>query len=302
MEKCYHFRNRHLNQRITLEQAELRKRIFNIERLASMPQVVWRLVEALGDENSDASKLAEIIESDPALTSKVLNLANSAYFGFSQEVTTIRRAVVAIGFKELQLLALGSGLADVFDPQKAPAGFDGEGLWLHCMGVAWASRELAEKLNHPSPGEVMISGLLHDLGKLVLAGYLRDEFRELLALANEGRPWFKAENELGTPHSLVGWMLAERWELPQVHKDVIRYHHHSRISGANAQSVGLVALGDALTKALGFGLVQESAEMDRKRLLDQVGLPLEAFKAVAVNARDRFGEMAESWRSAGRTG
>ena len=284
-----------------MEQAELRKRIFNIERLASMPQVVWRLVEALGDESSDAAKLAEIIESDPALTSKVLNLANSAYFGFSQEVTTIRRAVVAIGFKELQLLALGSGLADIFDPRKAPTGFDGEGLWLHCMGVAWASRELAEALNHNAPGEVMISGLLHDLGKLVLASYLRAEFKQLMALSDGGTPWFKAESQLGTPHTLVGWMLAERWELPQVHKDVIRYHHHTVIPGANAQSVALVALGDALTKALGFGVVQESAELDRKRLLDQVGLPLEAFRATALKARERFGEMEETWRSAGHS-
>jgi HD-like signal output (HDOD) protein len=112
-----------------------------------MPHVVFQLVDALGDSRTSAADLEEIIESDQALASKVLSLSNSAFYGFSQKISTIQRAVVAIGFSELQLLALGTGLADVFDHKGLPEKFNGEGMWIHSIAVAWIAKKTGRVLH-----------------------------------------------------------------------------------------------------------------------------------------------------------
>ena len=121
----------------------IRERVLAIERLGAFPQVAMRLLDAIGDERTNVSDLAEIIESDMALASKVLSLANSAFYAPKQQITTIHRSVVVIGFEELQLLTLGIGLSEIFDMSNVPEGFDMEGLWMHSMAVGWMSKNLA---------------------------------------------------------------------------------------------------------------------------------------------------------------
>jgi putative nucleotidyltransferase with HDIG domain len=261
-----------------------------------MPQVVWRLVEALGDERTDASALQGIIESDQALTSKVLSLANSAYYGFPTKITTVQRAVVAIGFQELQLLALSTGLTEVFDLGQAPAGFDAEGLWMHCLGVSCTAKLLAQELGQVAPAEVMIAALLHDLGKLVLATQLAEEFTAIVEMMSQGTPYHEAEEMAGLPHTLVGYWLAKRWGLPEVHCEVIRYHHSPRPSSPYFVTVYLVALADRLAKSLGLGLVLEAPPLDLGRAMAAAGLKLDMVRKAAAKAKEQAPQLLDSWR------
>lgn len=275
---------------------QLRIRVFQIERLAAMPQVVWRLMDALGDERTDALRLERIIESDPAIVSKILSLANSAYYGLPQKITTVRRAVVIIGFQELQVLALGAGLAEVFDLRKVPLGFDGEALWLHCLAVSWAARELAEAARYPIPGEIMVAGLLHDLGKLILVTHLADEFSQVLRLAGQDTPYFQAEEQLGLNHTIIGYWLAARWGLPEIHSSAIRDHHHPQDTGPYCISTCLVALADQLVKELGLGLVQEAPPLDFSTALQAANLSPDRFQAVAESVKEKVPSMLETWK------
>ncbi len=279
------------------EAADLRQRILRIERLAAMPQVVWRLLEAIGDEKVSASTLEGIIESDQALAAKVLGLANSAYYGFPQQITTVKRAVVAVGMEELQLLALGTGLAKVFDLRLAPPGFDGEGLWLHCLAVSCTSQYLAKASGQAQPGEAMIAGLLHDLGKLVLATQLRDEMLGIMALVEQGHTHYQAEVALGVRHTQVGYWLAKRWGLPEMHCAVIRDHHTPRENAPFGNYTCLVHLADSLVKAMGLGLVQTGLPADLPLAARVLGLARDKIVNVANQAKERVPAMLESWRA-----
>ena len=245
----------------------LRARINRISTLAAMPQVVLQLLDAMHDEKSSPASLEQILESDPALSSKILSLANSAYYGLRQKITTIRRAVVILGFRELELLTLGSGLAEIFDITRVPQGFDGEALWLHCLGVSWMGRELALAARYEPPDEIMMAGLLHDLGKLILATQFQKEFSALLNLALQDVPFYQAEKKMKLEHTQVGFMLAEKWGLPDVHATVIRDHHSPDRDNPHYQACCLVSLADQLVKKMKIGLIQDSLMVDQAQLL-----------------------------------
>jgi HD-like signal output (HDOD) protein len=263
-----------------------------------MPQSVMRLIEALGDDDADAQDLAEIIESDLGLASKVLSLANSAYYGVNQKVATLKRAIVVIGFDELKLLALGAGLAEIFNMRAVPPEFDGRGLWLHCIGVSWAAKRMAEAVDGPPSGEVMFAGLLHDLGKLVLAVKLPEEFQAVMDRCQRGLPYYQAEEALGLQHADIGYWLAKRWSLPEVHTDVIRYHHHPKPATPHAQACALVQLADHMVKSLNLGLVQESRPSDFPTVLKTSGLGLAEYQKALQDAENALPDKMKSWREA----
>ena len=274
---------------------ELRRKILRIERLAAMPQVVFRLVEELTSQNANAGSLADIIESDPALASKVLSLANSAFFGFQEKITTIQRAVVAIGFQELQLLTLSTGLADVFKSSRDYPGFTTQDLWTHCLAVSWLARELAAASRHEAPSDLMIAGLLHDLGKLLMATHLQEEFEEICVQTASGKPYYLAEEAIGLRHAVLGRWLAEKWELPPLHTAVIGGHHGPFTEDEHYPAVCLTALADQMAKKLNMGLVNQSRPVDLGRFLTQWSIDLPMLYLIASKAETEFPKVVAAW-------
>lgn len=276
--------------------ARIRRRVFQIEQLSAMPQVASQLLAALQDEMVEVAEVVGIIESDPALASRLLSLANSAYYGFAQQISTVRRAVVAIGFEELRYLSMSVGLADMFDPARAPKSLDASALWAHCVAVSWLAREMAEKARFPAPGEVMVAGLLHDLGKLVLATYFTADFERLVRLTESGTPYYQAEDELGLEHTVVGHWLARRWNLPAVLSVTVRDHHNTGPDPEFSQAVCLVQAADEAAKELGFGLDQEAYPLDRAKYLARAGLSAQTALAVQKEGEKRIPALLEYWR------
>ncbi len=229
---------------------EVRRRIFQIERLATVPHVVWGIVESLNDDRTTAADLEQLIYGDPALASKMLSLANSAYYGLPRNVTTISRAVNVIGIQELQMLAAGVGLADPHDLRGQPADYRIEDLWVHSAAVSYAAGELAEASGHPLPDEVRTAGLLHDLGKLVLVTHLNDYLDQIMALIEVGISYREAERQTGIDHTTLGYWLAKRWGLPENHQLVIRDHHQPRPDKPAYIATCLVYLANELVNAV----------------------------------------------------
>ncbi|MDR1922216.1 MAG: HDOD domain-containing protein, partial [Candidatus Adiutrix sp.] len=204
-------------------------RIKEIGRLATLPQITWKLMRLLSDENTTSDDLQQVVEQDPALSAKVISLGNSAYYGLRTPAHTISRAIVIIGFKELEFLAMGLGLADTFDLRKVPYGFDGEGLWLHSLSVSWTAREVAAVTRLADPGEAMLAGLLHNLGQIMIVTHFTVHLQRLMNYVADGHTFAEAEADLGLWHEAVGYLLAKNWGMPQYLQDVILYHHRPEI-------------------------------------------------------------------------
>ena len=275
--------------------AELRKKIFRINRLSSMPQVVMELLGAVENDRTGARKLEKIIESDQALSSRVLGLANSAYYGCSQAITTIQRAVVVIGFDELRLLAIGTGLSDMLDLSRQIALFSGKELWSHCLAVSWMARNLAEEAGHENPGEVMLSGLLHDVGKLVMLSQLEEEAEVLAGMMSQGLKYYQAEEALGVKHTTIGFWLTKKWGLPEVHTSTIHHHHAPDRDQEHFQTINLVCLADMLAKEMRFGLSQDSEPLEMVEVIQGAELAPDQVGRVMARAGQEIPLLLNSW-------
>jgi HD-like signal output (HDOD) protein len=243
-------------------------RVKEIGRLATLPQITWKLMRLLSDENTTSDDLQEVVEQDPALSAKVISLGNSAYYGLRTPAHTISRAIVIIGFKELEFLALGLGLADTFDLRKVPYGFDGEGLWLHSLSVSWTAREVAAATRLADPGEAMLAGLLHNLGQIMIVTHFTVQLQRLMNYVAEGHAFAEAEADLGLWHEAVGYLLAKNWGMPQYLQDVILYHHRPEIAVDSRNIVAVTNLAVQLVSQTYYGLAYETPPPGAPTYLD----------------------------------
>jgi HD-like signal output (HDOD) protein len=205
-----------------------------IGELPSLPGRCAALMEALADPEVAIAQVSRIVEQDVALTAKVLQLVNSAFFGPSQEITNIRTAVSYLGLDILKTLVLSAEVLNVFEPQNGIQGFSFEAFQAHsCLTARIASRLPVPKSMVSS---TTVAALLHDAGLLVLSSRLPGQFRLALSIATkEQRPLYRVEQEVnGFTHAHVGAYLLGIWGLPQAIVDAVRCHHLVR--GASEQT------------------------------------------------------------------
>ena len=243
-------------------------RIKDIGRLSTLPQVTWELMRLLSDEDTTPDDLQQVVEQDPALSAKVISLGNSAYYGLRTPATTISRAIVIIGFKELEFLALGLGLADTFDLRKVPFGYDGEALWLHSLSVSWTAREVAAAARLVDPGEAMLAGLLHNLGQIMLVTHFTVQFQRIMDYVTQGHGFREAETDLGLWHEAIGYLLAKNWSMPEYLRDVILFHHRPELAIENHDIVSIINLAIQLVSMTDFGLSYEESAQDGPTYVD----------------------------------
>ncbi len=227
-----------------------------IDELPTLPAVVPRILSLMQDPGTDTRRITEAISNDPAMTSKILKVANSAYYGFPQKITSLERAVALLGFNMVKSLALSVGVIRSL-PSPALSGlFDIRSLWVHSLAVATAMRALAEDLGKVGEIEsLFIVGLLHDLGKVLLAEFFPEEFGRALQSTDAETPLDRAErNVIGMDHGQVGGMLLSRWKFPQVIVTAVSTHHlpgDQCIEWVEERAILLMA--DSLAREIGIG-------------------------------------------------
>lgn len=201
----------------------------DIAELTSLPQVAIKVNQMADDPNSSAADIGKIISQDPALTIRMLRIANSAYYGLSSEVETVARAVTLLGSKRIRDLVMATSVAEFFDglPNELVSM---KNFWLHSLYCALAAQYLAGQCKVKVQGDVVfVAGLLHDIGDLLIFNKMPDKSREALMYAVEGPEEMDvhlAEQEiLGFDHAQVGAELAKKWQLPEVLLECIEFHH-----------------------------------------------------------------------------
>jgi HD-like signal output (HDOD) protein len=155
------------------------KKLEKNEDLPTLPVIMTKLIDAINDENSSASDLTKIMINDPAMSARVLKMANSAFYGLRFQVDNLKRAIVVLGFETVRMLALSTTILDLFGSRKQLA-FEPEDFWLHSLGAAKSAQLLGTKIKTEIVRDTLFTaGLLHDIGKYVLALTLKDEYKSI---------------------------------------------------------------------------------------------------------------------------
>lgn len=234
-----------------MDRAEIRERVEQTSNVSTIPNIVSKLRGMMAHPSASAVGVGEEISKDQVLTAKVLRLVNSGFYGFRTPITTITQAMVLLGFDVVRTLVLSAAVLDILELMNRSLA----GLWEHSVGTAAASQLIAQRLNMPNPEEVAVSGLLHDLGKVVIAQRFPAEHATIRALVDErGCLQVDAEREvLGVAHPEVGLWLLRKWGLPPRLVAPIGFHHACHPTREFADRIAVVHLGDILCRAKGIG-------------------------------------------------
>ena len=248
--------------------------IRGIRYLPTLPTVLSQILALLNDEMSSAQDLEKIITNDQALSSKVLAVANSAYYGFRHQILTVSRAVVALGYEEIRNICLGASLMGFLHPSSFRNQTAAELLWLHSLTVAEATSVLSETLDKSQRETAFTAGLLHDLGKVVLAAFFPEEVAGLKEfMIREKLGYREAEKALDMDHGQIGQALAEHWELPIQLAEVMGFHHDPHVALLDYNLVGMAHVADYLGRMMGLGHSGNPDKPEVKRaVLNKLGV------------------------------
>jgi putative nucleotidyltransferase with HDIG domain len=227
--------------------------------LPPLPGAAMRVAALTQDFNATTRSIAEAIGADPVLSARVLKAANSPLYALERRVTALPGAVQALGNETIHLLVVVSAASDVFSRKtwRSPLG---SAVWRHSLAVGLAARHVFEALGLSGKEEAFVCGLLHDIGRMVLAGHEGIPYAGVLDSAQEGSLLEREYEVYGYTHAQVGALCAKRWGLPDEVSYAI-YHHHD--PGQSQHSVVLaraVDVADALANAKGVGLRAVAAE------------------------------------------
>ena len=236
-----------------------------VEDLPPLPAVASRVMGMADDDKTSAMELAQVLSTDQALTAKLIRLSNSAYYGFARRVSTVREAVVMLGFMQVRQVAVGASLINTFKKGGPNDAFNLDLFWGHSVAVAVAAENLAKKTRAARPEDAFTAGILHDIGRLVLRQTMPVEFMQAVELARAtGMPLHEAELELtGYAHDELGRALGERWKFPAHMVEAVRCHHDERMTPENDGLAGVIAQSNRLVLHYGLycGYDREDGEL-----------------------------------------
>ena len=228
-----------------------------VRNVPSMPSVVIKLRQYLSDPDVSFDELAKVIEYDPGLTANLLQLANSAYFGWSGQIKTVKGAITRLGTNRIFQMVLCMSVAPLV--RKPVKGYDMEsnGLWKHSIAVAICAEQLALILKIPNSEEAFTAGLLHDMGKILLGTFVEIDDKPIKDLVQtEGLSFNEAERRvLGIDHAEAAAELLQYWKLPENVVAAARWHHNPEAAPQkNRNIVDLIHVADILCIRMGWGI------------------------------------------------
>ncbi len=230
---------------------EAQGKIAELEYLPAPSPIVARLLASVTDKNTTFTDISATIKSDAALTSQLLKIANSAYYGFRRSIVDLERAVMVIGIKEVRNLCLAICLVNQFKPKLLPKGFSFYTFWTHNLLTSFCCKELAKDHEWIQDEDIYLMGLLHDLGRLATAATMPDRFDSIALLSRKkDMPISKAEEAYGLSHTEIGGWLAIKWDFSEKLKAALKYHHEPFSSTRYARECALVQIGAFIAKTL----------------------------------------------------
>ncbi len=232
---------------------EIMSTILDIE---SMPAASVEATKFLSDPEADMSDIVRAIEYDPGLTSNLLRMANSAYYGASDGIGSVRDAIVRLGTYQIYQMVVSWGFSSLALRSVPGYGLTSGKLWEHSIGVAVGAEQISSELRFRTVDHAFTAGLLHDIGKIALGAYVAVDIDSILQMVNEEKVSFEvAERQaLGVDHAEAGAVLLEHWGFPENIVEACRWHHQPESLIDESPVLDLVHLADSMCLMGGIGV------------------------------------------------
>lgn len=244
--------------------------------LAALPQVILKLIDLTADPKVSAADVEKVIQTDQGTTARVLTLANSSYYGLPRRISSVKDAVVFLGFKSVRSLAMQVTAFNMFLGKSDEASLARRDLWRHSLYTGLCSRVICKWLR-PEDAKIVDSeeaftaSLLHDMGKMALESAMPEQHTNAIAAAAASGLRFHQieQNYFPYNHSIVGSVMAERWSLPESLCDTVLNHHHPLDAQVNPSLTAVVALANEISQGLHNPVASSDAEATEEESVNE---------------------------------
>ena len=225
-----------------MQEQDVKRFIKQFSDLSTTPALLGKILSLFRDDSASTEDLCTLISYDPAMAERVLRVANSAFFAHSGQIKDIHQAVLFLGLDRIKAIALGMTVMNIFP---SPGSFHVENLWIHSYEVAFLSSAMSDHIAVTQPQECFLSGLLHDIGRLVLYSIDHHRFHQIETTDS----MLEQETALfGCTHADAGAWFSEEINLPYPIVTTIKHHHKPSSAPDEMHMVSLVSLAEALTR------------------------------------------------------
>jgi len=262
----------------------------DVAGLISLPEVCVRVKEMVEDTSYSAADIGKVVSKDAALTARLLRIVNSAFYQFPSKIETVSRAVTIVGNRELRDLVFAATVAGIFEKISSDL-IDIEAFWRHAVYSGIFARIIAKRCRVLHNERLFVAGLMHDIGRLVIAYKLPKESREVLQFMKEMQvPLHVAEREiLGFNHAQVGSELMKTWGLPQSHQAAALHHHNPVKAREYKLEACIVFVANMITELAETGEHNENLFLHLPdEILELTQISINDIENILVEARDQF--------------
>ncbi len=226
-----------------------------INSLPTLPAVYQNIIRVMSDKNSTMDDIANVISKDQTSSVKILQVANSPLFAASRTISTIKEAVMFLGFIEIRNIVIALSVINLVDKNKKFKNFKPVDFWKHSLAVGVASRLIAKEVDKSILDKVFLAGIIHDIGKLVLLVYFEDDYLKVIDYINENRVFLvEAEKKvLGITHCDVGKTVLTNWKFADYLINSVYFHEIGLVDGKYDPVVAFVHLVNIYARAMNFG-------------------------------------------------
>lgn len=239
-----------------MEEKRLNYIVNKVNDIPVLPSRVKKIIAITEDPDSTIEDLEKEILKDQSLTSRILKLANSAYYGYPRKINTVSQATILLGFQTIKSMALASTISKIMARELKGYALEKNDLWTQSQACAIISRYIAKEVKFSNPETAYIAGLLRDIGKTILNFYVEQEYQAIVnKVEYSNMSFLEAEEEvLGFNHAQVGEKIATKWNFPEDLVEAIGLHHTPEKSNINSKLVSIVHIADAITMMIGVSI------------------------------------------------
>lgn len=268
--------------------------------LVSPPSTYAQLSELVQKPNTSADDISEIINTDPSLATRLLKIVNSPFYGFPSQINTIARAITIVGTRELIQLVLATSVINAFKGIPSTL-IDLDHFWRHSLACALTAKQIAKLCKQSAPEQFFTSGLLHNIGCLVMYQSMPELAREAINASQFGQETiFQAEQRIfGFDHAQVGEALLKKWRLPSSLYEPTRYHHEPAQAELDPIHVAIIHVSDVIVS--GAGVFGHSGDHHVPPLntdaWDRLGISADHIPDILTRVSEQLDDLTKSLRS-----